>query len=234
MTKGRDNGRGFSLVELLVVIVIVFLLMSIMMPSLKKSISTAKQVTCQSKLRDMGTGLQLFLADNKHYPKSHVPGIPGSNQVASTTWAEYIYPYMYNRPPPSSRNEVGTEFSCPEAILSKTIFSRIPLSYQANTRVWLEGGADNNYLRMADVPVPAKTLAVADARQSRWTFIESNSHQLRSPATILDPDEGLMPHFNQNNFLFADGHVVRMHVYDTMTGRNNNDPRKYWTPDPND
>ncbi len=55
---------GFTLVELLVVVTILALLISILMPSLKKARSQTKRTVCASNLRQIGIALNGYLADS--------------------------------------------------------------------------------------------------------------------------------------------------------------------------
>lgn len=52
--------KGFTLIELLVVIAIIALLLSVIIPSLKKAKEYAKQVICQSNLKQFATALEMY------------------------------------------------------------------------------------------------------------------------------------------------------------------------------
>lgn len=58
------NARGYSLIELLVVLAIVAGLAAILVPSFKSAIARADSVRCLGNLRSIGGGLNAWLADN--------------------------------------------------------------------------------------------------------------------------------------------------------------------------
>jgi prepilin-type N-terminal cleavage/methylation domain-containing protein len=70
---------GFTLIELLVVIAIIALLMAILLPSLQRVRKQAQAVVCRTHVRQWGTILSLYLADNEgRLPRTSglCPGLP--------------------------------------------------------------------------------------------------------------------------------------------------------------
>lgn len=79
--KKANTYRGFTLVELLVVIGIIALLISILLPSLNRARSSAQRTQCLSNLRELGTMLRMYATQYKDsVPIGHVGA--GSTQFA--------------------------------------------------------------------------------------------------------------------------------------------------------
>ena len=77
-TAGRHNRphdgvlTGFTLIELLVVVSIIALLISILLPSLKKARDAAKSTVCKANLHSLGVGFAIYTdAYNGRFPASY-------------------------------------------------------------------------------------------------------------------------------------------------------------------
>ncbi len=92
MNKTRP---AFTLIELLVVIAVIALLLTILLPSLKKSKSIAKKIICQSNLRQIDLAVALYIQDNKnHYPCAQDP-LPSGNWLwMGRGFKHFLKPYL--------------------------------------------------------------------------------------------------------------------------------------------
>ncbi len=82
---------AFTLIELLVVIAIIAVLMSILLPSLNCAREQARASVCGQRLRDYGTGLATYFAENKDW-------IPGANTSGFEVYALQGTPGGWNNP----------------------------------------------------------------------------------------------------------------------------------------
>lgn len=94
--SGRKPHRGFSLVELLVVIGIIAILIGLLLPALQKARAQANWVKCQSNLRQVSQAIEMY--GNIWHGWIYPPGL-GSGHPKDQRWPVFVFhPAVWNPP----------------------------------------------------------------------------------------------------------------------------------------
>jgi general secretion pathway protein G len=80
--RGRDRLRGFTLIEILIVVVILGILASIVIPQFSNAAHSARENTLKDDLRYLRTQIVVFKAQHRDV----APGYPGGDGRATPTW----------------------------------------------------------------------------------------------------------------------------------------------------
>ncbi|MEP4079663.1 type II secretion system protein [Haloferula sp.] len=96
--KSLNRTRGFTLVELMVVIVIVTVLASLVFMFSNRAMNKAEKVTAIQQMRDLSAGMEAYIADYK------TPPIPGGKAPGSDRNKEPGWDTIYGDPPQPNRN----------------------------------------------------------------------------------------------------------------------------------
>ncbi len=102
--RAPERQRGFTLVELLVVIGIIALLIAMLMPSLSRARQQAKWVACQSNMRQVGVFLQIY--SNQWRGWIYPPNL-GAGKPRDERWPVQVFkPAIWNPPVMLCPNDV--------------------------------------------------------------------------------------------------------------------------------
>jgi len=184
---------GFTLIELLVVIAIIAILAAILFPVFAKAREKARQSSCLSNARQLGTAVLSYVQDyDETFPKAqHAPS--GANN-----WYDVIAPYCKNtqilRCPSLQLNGGGTTTGYGWNIGRATSYTDGMGYYQ---------GDGQNCRSLGEVTMPAETFLLGDisnySGNIRYLLWSSGSNTFQSNA-----------HNGGGNYAFVDGHAKFM------------------------
>lgn len=206
----QSPARGFTLVELLVVVAIIALLLAILLPALDKARGSARNLLCQTHIRQILQGLYAYTSDGN----GEFPNFRRNGGSSVKVWREYLYPEVGAPKGYSSKNpdrDLGV-WKCPD---QKRWYNWGDIAnYGGNEHLgtWDENGVRPNntktYLRMSAVPSPSDMLAVIDCYSNQgWHTINREEDAFRLYSWIR------FNHYADNtNIGFLDSHVITYNV----------------------
>jgi prepilin-type N-terminal cleavage/methylation domain-containing protein/prepilin-type processing-associated H-X9-DG protein len=199
--------RGFTLIELLVVIAI---LAAILFPVFARAREKARQTSCQSNLRQIGLGIQMYQND---YDGTVMPARYGAmpNMVC---WTQIVYPYLNN----------DQIFICPsQSMPVATAHSGgYPKGYGLNYEVHAYEGYPGHTMNQLSIwpPIsigklrePAELISAID-----FDYDDAGIHYHTIDARAA------WRHNEMASVLFMDGHVKTMRRNQTLA------PKDMWLP----
>ncbi len=239
--KGRTHRRapagrrGFTLVELLVVVAIIALLVSILLPSLGRAKEQARMVSCMSNLRGLHLAFAYYTAENNNWWPA-AGGWGGDIRSSANDWHEFtwdliLHPYY---------QQYGL-LHCPSDKLLRDYDGfavpqdrRYPRSYAINGAVTWIGPSDwgENYSppydnmegwpwpgwvhKATEVTNPGETILLGEMWDSAYysgVGLKAGIHDRYYGCGIFYSESGreatMNVHLGKNvaNYLFCDGHV---------------------------
>jgi prepilin-type N-terminal cleavage/methylation domain-containing protein/prepilin-type processing-associated H-X9-DG protein len=255
MIRRHSSPRhGFTLIELLVVIAIIAILAAILFPVFAQARAKARQISCLSNQKQMGTAWMMYVQD---YDET-TPTIHGTNWIpGGTRVAEYLllYPYQKNigiwRCPdaPQTENDCWRDAAAASLGAPLTDGCRNKFNYGYNWGVLIYSGgglvgaeqAGTNSAGGATTFQAGKSLASLDSAAE--VFVYSDSYDTYRPTMgmdwMLDSYRGAqrtssLRHGSRFNVCFADGHAknvkfrgIRIFGRDTAIPAAENERRFY-------
>ena len=193
--------RGFTLIELLVVIAIIAILAAILFPVFSRAREKARQTSCLSNLKQLGTATQMYADDyDETYPLSAY-----FNGVNSVNFFHELDPYIRNE-------QIYQCPSEPDALDALALPFPNPapgaryVSYIFNWSVF-EDGPNNPFTGQSHAVV-----SVAEIEYAVETAIVYDGN-LAMTATFDAPVQAR--HNDTANAAFADGHADLLHCRET-------------------
>jgi len=232
---------AFTLIELLAVIAIIAIIAALLFPALRGVSERSKKIHCMSNMRQWGSGLTMFLADNNGvFPEEGRQG-GGIDYYLTSAWFNVLAPYMGTEPlsnmvaqkrapcPPDDRSV----FTCPSLKpqdVSGTFDNQHPVfSYAYN--LWIDTGtrqADHDafgrLLRISQILKPAKFVVFGEDASAQYDHTAAKYLKYRHDGT------------NSVNLCFADGHVANFfwtNVFVPPHGSTRDNVGVIWDPDGN-
>lgn len=141
----RLRDASFTLLELLVVVAIVAILAGLLYPALVGAREKGRMAACLSNLRQIGTAVNLYVADNRgFYPPNYAKRKKGKTPVGSPPhWQVLIWDYLAGSPmatndqtkPFFTRDAIGPYFSKAKLFVCPSHLAQNGSSYFAQNTV---------------------------------------------------------------------------------------------------
>jgi prepilin-type N-terminal cleavage/methylation domain-containing protein/prepilin-type processing-associated H-X9-DG protein len=209
--------RGFTIIELLIVVIIIAVLTSIILPVLSIARQKVHQITCCNNLRQLFFALKQYTNDNNGLlPPSNNSGKSKdlTKNCGAEVWFKAVDHYLISSVLPSKRDEISIEQRL-SAVKQDPIFRTVPLSEQPKTRTIK---MNMNLTRRSEcqqsietIENPTKTVLLFDSRINNAGVANNFEGSYGSVA---------QRHSKAANILFIDGHVecIRNGDSDGTTG----------------
>jgi prepilin-type N-terminal cleavage/methylation domain-containing protein len=207
--------KGFTLVELGVVIAVLGLLAALLSPAISAAKAKAQRTICMNNLRQINLGLRMYSDDSR----DKAPRTPGSSASPGLNWSGYktlMKSYVGRHGSSTSQDEL---FACPADTFYYDVagsFDRVPKGLHEEPPDYLSyafngGNAQTNSnapgiagQMLSSIAAPSKTVLVAESP----AFIPYSWHQPKSA-----PNGAPMFDNARNMVSFVDGHVNYIRIY---------------------
>ncbi|NBS84686.1 MAG: prepilin-type N-terminal cleavage/methylation domain-containing protein [Verrucomicrobia bacterium] len=193
MSKKKNS--GFTLVEILVVMVVLGCLASVAIPSLKAGYDEAGRIKCASNLYQLGKGMLLYAADNGMC-------LPQTDHQ-SDSWTNSLKPYV--------GDSLVTRCPCDEVKTRARTY--VMNDYLSAAPCGAEYLSVLNLSRLVNVERPSRTVFFFELSKTYGTkSVPDHLHLAEFNGEEIPPNDfkslvGVERHAGRANYLFLDGHV---------------------------
>jgi len=160
----KRKSHGFTLIELLVVIAIIALLLSLLLPGLKKARKQTQTVICSSNMRQIGFAAVLYAEANDTY-------VPRGGSLG--TWFKCFLPYLGQGYNITDYRSVKI-YRCPSFPDKKQTVCYVVSSWTFNDKNDLNGHEITTPTRLSTFLHPMSTVYMADNEEGSWRPVIQN------------------------------------------------------------
>lgn len=249
--------KGFTLIELPMVIAIIVILAAILFPVFARARENARRASCQSNLKQIGLSLAQYTQDyDEKLPPAWGYTSSWGSYNPGIAWDLAIAPYTGTL----VKRQAGVSssiFLCPSDTVKRDSYNEPPVTYAmpqlengdplSNNKgiapIWTQV-ADGGYVSLgrniASLESVADTIFLAEDPEIYATMGSPNNKTIPSPASQLEQFNGSVnvprpaTHFDGFNYLFVDGHVKWLRPEATKGTGTMTVPRGMWTIDAGD
>ena len=200
---GRRSA-AFTLIELLVVIAIISLLAAILFPVFAQAREKARQTTCASNQKQLGTAILMYASD---YDEQLPLAAYATTGFAFVTWHDLTNPYAKN---------TGI-WHCPSSLVAPadaggkiTTHFGYNVRYLTTINAFFTNVDSHTAVSLAEVTRPAETVLLSDAKASMANSWCGDDGKFLLPPSGADAHCWGRPaylHTQGANVLWLDGHV---------------------------
>lgn len=240
--------KKFTLIELLVVIAIIGILVTLLMPSLKKAREAGYYAVCNSNMSQIGIATTTYITGNDgwymtNWKDDNWADRGASGPFSSSSWHFKLSPYLElsSDDPGQYIERIPNVLQCPMEPQSYTDNGkRTYCSYQFTFRggnktkhPGLIGSFNTHTQKMARVTYPSETVALVERLQSSKINVvggsSSRSEEFNHFEGASLADSYLFPHRARSlHIMWVDGHVshaTQSEVFDIPTNTDVNTPQ---------
>lgn len=167
MWQFKAKACWFTLVELLVVIAVISVLMSLLLPALKRAKDSANGIVCKNNLKQMGLSLSLYVQDSNDIAPWAVEDASGGYPLWMQQLAIYMDPAFAkvdNVKFVDLESKKAWIFRCPSGPVIENTWQYFLDNYAVNAYFKLNGAYSSNVVRASKVKSSMIIFADANCR----------------------------------------------------------------------